>query len=374
MALDDQDLAPVIRLDDDFVRDAKFTEGSADERRRQSERQQRRAEKRRGRKIRRQWRPRRRFDPKDWVIPALTVVAALYILKVGPFQAPSRPSVRSAGATTASTSAPGATTSTTFTLERLTYRPGDCVKWDQRKDGPGTRDTDVVACDQPHLIEITGRTVASDAPAYPPESEWDRLIQSGDCAAQAKAYLGGVVDPYGRFGVGAIRPSLESWNAGDREMWCGLQVHSLAADHDPEVSDLFTGTVQSQPQAMLWPTGSCLGGQEGSRAIDGTVPCTAAHTYEIVGSVNAAARFTSPPPASSPLWNSRLGNDCDKVARARFGGRLPAGVSTSIFPIDPAGWAAGRRTTECAVARFGADDQPVTLTAPLALQQKAVSG
>jgi hypothetical protein len=81
--------------------------------------------------------------------------------------------------------------------------------------------------------------------------------------------------------------------------------------------------VRSRPQAMLWPTGACLGGQEGARAIDGTVPCTASHTYEVVGSVNAAARFASPPPGSSALWNSRLGNDCDKVARARFGGRLP---------------------------------------------------
>ena len=374
MALDDQDLAPIIRLDDDFVRNAKFKEGSAEERHRQSERQQRRAEKQRARKIRRQWRPRRRFNPKDWVIPALTVVAAIYILRVGPFKPAARPSIRSAGSTSATTLAPGGTTTTTYTLERLTYRPGDCVKWDQRPDGPGTRDTDIVPCDQPHLIEITGRTVAPDAPAYPPQSEWDRLIQSGDCAAQAKAYLGGVLDPYGRFGIGAISPSLESWNAGDREIWCGLEVHSQAADHDPEISDLFTGTVRSQPQAMLWPTGSCLGGQEGTRAIEGTVPCTAAHTYEIVGSVNAAARFTSPPPASSPLWNTRLGTDCDKLALARFGGRLPTAVQTSIFPIDPASWAAGRRTTECAVARFDANDQPLTLTAPLALQQKPISG
>jgi hypothetical protein len=374
MALDDQDLAPVIRLDDDFVRSARFKEGSAEERRRQSERQQRRSEKRRARKIRRQWRPGRRINPRHCVLPALTVVAALYILKIGPFEPASKPSIRSTGTATAATVAPMETTSTTYTLERLTYQPGHCVKWDQRKGGPGTRDTDIVPCDQPHLIEITGRTVAPDAPAYPPESEWDRVIQSGDCAAQAKAYVGGVLDPYGRYGIGAIRPSRESWNSGDREIWCGLQVRSQAADHDPEISDLFTGRVQDQPQALLWPTGSCLGGQKGTRAIDGTVPCTAPHTYEIVGSVNAAARFSSPPPASSHLWNTRLGNDCEKVARARFGGRLPAGVQISIFPIDPDSWTAGRRTTECAVGRFDANDQPVTLTSPLALQPKAISG
>ena len=374
MALDDQDRAPVLRLDDDFVKGAKFKEGTADERRRQSERQQRKAARQRARKIRQQWRRPRRFQPKDWIIPALFVVAAMYIIKAGPFRHPARPSLRSAGLVTTTTLAPGETTSTTFTLERLNYRPGDCVKWDQRKDGPGTRDTSIVPCDQLHLIEITGRTVVPDAPAYPPESEWTRLTQSGDCAAQAKAYLGGVLDPYGRFGIGAIHPSLESWNDGDREMWCGLEAHSQAADADPDVSELFTGSVHSQPQALLWPTGSCLGGGDGKTTFDGTVPCTAPHLYEVVGTVNAATRFTTPPPGSSNQWSTRLGADCAKVAAARLG-RLPAGVDTAVFPIDPASWAAGRRTTECAVARFDPKTgNPTSLTAPLALQQKAISG
>jgi hypothetical protein len=374
MPADDQDLAPVIRLDDAFVRGARFTEGSADERRRQSERERRRAEKKRAKRIRRQWRPRRRLEPKDFVVPALAVVAALYVFKLGPFRPAARPSLGRAGSA-AATPAPGETTSSTFTLQRLSYRPGDCVRWDQRKDGPGTRDTDVVPCAQPHLIEITGRAVAPDGPAFPTDSEWNHIVHSGDCAAQAKAYVGGGLDPYGRFGVGAIRPTLLSWNVGDREMWCGLEAQSQAADHDPDVTDAFTGTVHSQPQAMLWPTGSCLGGQAGTGAFDGIVPCSAPHLYEIAGVVNAAPRFTTPPPASSNLWNTRLGNDCDKVARARFGGRLPAGVQTAIFPIDPASWAAGRRTTECAAGRFDPKtNEPTTLTAPLALQQKAVSG
>jgi hypothetical protein len=370
MALDEQDLAPpVLRLDDDFVRGARFKEGSAGQRRRQQERDQRRQEKRRARAIRREWRPKRHLQPKDWLLPSIALVAALYFLKLPPFRPAARPSLPAGSSTaagTVDTAAPGATTSTTYTLERLIYQPGDCVRWDQRKHGPDTRDTQVVPCDEPHLIEITGRATAPDAPSFPPESEWDRIIQSGDCGRQATAYLGGELDPYGRFNVGAIRPSRESWNDGDREMWCGLQATSQAADHDPEVAESFTGTVHSQPQALLWPTGSCLGGQPGTGTFDGTVPCTAPHLYEIAGSVNAAPRFTTPPPASSALWASRLGADCDKVARARFGGRLPSGVQSAVFPIDPASWRAGRRTTECAVARFDpATNDPTTLAAPL---------
>jgi hypothetical protein len=366
MPLDDQDLAPSVPpLDDDFVRGARFKEDSAEQRQRGQERHRKRAEKRRAKAIRRQWRPPRRFRAKDWVIPAITVVAAVYLVKHPPFGHPARPALHAAGATSAGTPAPGATTSTTYGLERLTYGPGDCVIWDQRKGGPDTRDTRVVPCDQPHLIEITGRSAAPDEPSYPTDSEWDRLIGSGDCGRQAAEYVGGELDPYGRFHVGAIRPSLQGWDQGDREMWCGLESVSQAANHDPDVSDPFTGTVHSQPQALLWPTRSCVAGQAATGALDGTVPCTDPHLYEIAGTLDASRLATVPPP-DSPLWDTRLGTNCYNVARAAFGGRLPAGVQSAVFPIDPASWRAGRRTTECAVARFDATTHnPTTLTAPL---------
>ncbi|HVW32467.1 MAG TPA: septum formation family protein, partial [Acidimicrobiia bacterium] len=143
---------------------------------------------------------------------------------------------------------------------------------------------------------------------------------------------------------------------------------------DPDRTGPFTGAVHGQPQALLWPTGSCLGGGDGTTTFAGTVPCTAAHLYEVVGPVDAGARFTTPPPAGSDQWSTRLGQDCAEVAAARLG-RLPAGVDTAVFPIDPASWAAGRRSTECVVARFDPrTGDPVPLTAPLTLPGKAVSG
>ncbi|HVW31161.1 MAG TPA: septum formation family protein, partial [Acidimicrobiia bacterium] len=148
----------------------------------------------------------RRVRVKEWLIPALFGVAGLYGIKAGPFRPSARPSLHSAGRVTSTTRAAGATTGTTFTLERLNYHPGDCVQWDQAQDGPGTRDTSIVPCDAPHLIEIAGRTLVSDQPAYPTEAEWTHLTQTGECAALATAYIGGVLDPYGRFGIGAIHP------------------------------------------------------------------------------------------------------------------------------------------------------------------------
>jgi hypothetical protein len=358
MAVDDQDLAPVIRLDDAFVRNARFKEGTA----RQRGRRQRRDEKRQAKRARRQWRPRRVLQPKDWILPLIVVVVGLYLFKLPPFRPTPRPSVPEAGAV----ATPGETTSTTLELERRTYQPGDCVLWDQSNDGPTSRFTQVVPCDQPHLIEITGRATAEDSPAFPPESEWNRQIATGECARQAREYLGSDLDPYGRFIVSALRPTHQGWNQGDRELWCGFEAASRAADDDPMVLDLFPGSVKSQPQAMLWATGSCLGGQPGTGTFDGTVPCSDPHLYEIAGTVDAGPRFKTPPAPGSSLWASRLGRDCEKVAKARFGRALPAGVGTAVFPIDPASWQTGRRTTECAVARFDpVTHDPTVLATPL---------
>jgi hypothetical protein len=149
-------------------------------------------------------------------------------------------------------------------------------------------------------------------------------------------------------------------------MWCGFEATSRQADDDPAIKELFTGAVKSQPQALLWPVGACLGGQAGTGSFDGVVPCTGPHLYEIAGTVDAGARFKTPPPPESSLWSSRLAGDCDKVARARFGKAIPAGVDTAVFPIDPASWQTGRRTTECAVARFDpVHHEATTLTTPL---------
>jgi hypothetical protein len=304
------------------------------------------------------WQQCRAVRPRDWVLPAVIFVGALVVLK---------PMLWSSGhPSTAAAGAVAGKATTTTVLPRRTYQPGDCVVWDQLTDGPASGFTQTVPCDQPHIIEIIGRTVAPEAAAFPLASEWKQIIASGDCGRQAREYLGGEIDPYGRFVVDALYPTPQSWAQGDREMWCGFEAASQAAGPDPATGESFTGTVKGQPQALLWPTGSCLGGQPGAVPFDGIVPCAAPHVYEIVGTVNAGARFTTLPAADPSLWKNRLGRDCDAVARARFGRALPAGVQTAVFPIDPASWRTGRRTTECAIARFDpATHNPTLQTTPL---------
>src|SRR2546421_4387248 len=208
-------------------------------------------------------------------LPALVVfaggVVAMKAANVGVFADRSRPGVEKGvvGAEAAGAS----TTSTTYELASRGYRQGDCVLWDQSTDAPESRTTRVVPCDQPHLIEMTGRSVMPILKAYPTEEEWTRMIDEGDCGRQAAAYLGGEIDPYGRVVAGALRPTPRRWADGDREMWCGVQAHSFDSHTDPNVLDSFTGAVRSQPQGFVYPAGTCLAGDPATRTTTGRVPC-----------------------------------------------------------------------------------------------------
>jgi hypothetical protein len=352
----DDDVAPEIRLDEAFIRDAPVKEKSAHQRRKEWEKPG--------------LTPRRRrrlggLRARDCLIPALLVAAVWAGLG---FPTPIGPNDAAPASETSlgRVDAPGETTSTTIGLVGRSYSPGQCVTWDQTREWKGLRPTRIVSCDEPHLIEITGRHVLNLVGAYPTEPEWDDIIDNGECGRLAAQYLGGEIDPEGRFATGVIRPVPEGWGRGDREVWCGVQATTTAVDHDSEFSVEFTGAVRSQPQTSLYGAGTCLARDPAAGVITGTVDCAQPHAYEIVGAVDAGARFKTPPPADSGQWASgRLGDDCDRLARSRFGGRLPAGVETSVFPIVEASWRTGKRTTECAAARYDTARNPVTLTTRL---------
>ena len=299
-------------------------------------------------------------------LPALLVmgggVFAMNAANVGVFEDHSR---RRADEGAVAAEADGSPTSTTFELAARLYRQGDCVLWDQSTDAPASRATRVVPCDQPHLIETTGRAVMPVLAAYPSEEEWTRLIDDGDCGRQAAAYLGGEIDPYGRFVAGAIRPTSRSWADGDREMWCGVQARSMDSRIDPDVLESFTGAVRSQPQGFVYPAGTCLAGDPVTRMTSDRVACDEPHLYEVVGDVDAGKAFSSPPAPDSSLWNEKLIPACTTVARAAFGGRIPSGVEVSASSIDPASWRTGARRSECDIAEYDANRDPRIRTVPL---------
>src|SRR3989442_110941 len=85
----------------------------------------------------------------------------------------------------------------------------------------------------------------------------------------------------GVFAAGAITPAGTVWASGDRDMSCGVELQSYDA-HSDHVLDTFTGAVHSQPQAFVFPAGTCLAGDGATYRIDGRVPCAEPHIYEVV--------------------------------------------------------------------------------------------
>ena len=301
-------------------------------------------------------------------LPALVVfaggVAAMRAANVGVFADQSQPARADRGMVETE-AAGGSTPSSTYHLASRWYQPGDCVRWDQSEDAAETRATRVVPCDQPHLMEMTGRAVMPILKTYPSEEEWRRIVDEGDCGKQVAAYLGGEIDPYGRFGAGALEPTFESWLTGDRELWCGVLQRSSEA-YPNEDLETFTGAVKSQPQGFVHPAGTCLAEDAATLTTIGRVPCNEAHIYEIVGDVDAGAAFSSPPAPDSEVWNTKLAPACEALARKAFNGnRIPNGVEVSVSSIDPASWRTGERRAACNIARFDASRHPIVLTAPL---------
>jgi len=254
------------------------------------------------------------------------------------------------------------TTSSTILLLGTEFRPGDCVSWDQTPGNAERRNARFVPCDNPHLIEITGRADLSHLRDYPSAAEWNEIERNRECRQFGERFLEYPLDPDGKFATSGIHPDPPGWGQGSRWVWCGLSVRASA--DDPDTYDPFTGKVKGQDQTLLLGTGACLA-EDSNQKPAGTVPCTAPHVFEVVGAVNAGNRLTAPPPVTSGEWARILGPDCADQARTYFAGAVPPGLKSNVLPFRPESWNAGRRTAECVVYRPDATGRPVTLTAPL---------
>lgn len=243
------------------------------------------------------------------------------------------------GLSSASSASPSSTTSTTLGLQSRSYSPGDCVKWDQEAAAVARR-TDVVPCDEPHLIEISGSTQAQAA-RYPTDADWYRL-QDSLCGQQVTGLLGAPLDPHGRFKMGAIHPLEQAWDQGDRTVWCGA-VRMTGQDDD--VFDLFIGRARGQSQHMPYNVGDCVLTEQLA-----AVPCEGGAPYDswYVGSVDLTGKVDQPPAqADTSGWNALVADGCRRHAEA-----FKAGITSWSFrPIHADSWAVGRRHVECFVDR-----------------------
>lgn len=270
--------------------------------------------------------------------------------------------VVSAAAPSASHDANDTSTSTTLTFASRTYRPGECITWNQQGAGSDEA-TPAVPCGDPHLVEMTSKVVlttfSADA-AFPDEAGWQQ-IDSADCGPPAERYLGYPLDPRGRFFPTSLRPTPLSWNAGDRTIWCGIAALPTAGPAPSELTP-FTGAVRGQDQTLLYSTGTCLAlGSPGS--LGDPVPCDGVHAVEVVGTVSLAGQTTYP--QGEDQWSSAVRPTCSQEAAQYVGGTLPAGVESGWLTFPESSWDAGRRVAQCTVGWYDADGTLTTGSAPL---------
>ncbi|SDJ44246.1 Septum formation [Actinokineospora alba] len=219
---------------------------------------------------------------------------------------------------------------------------GSCLQWTP----PEGADMRRVDCAQAHLFEVTSNVdISGEYPenAPPPDTEKWQAIAVAKCTPGAVTYLGGNLDPFGKFSVNALKPTNEQWDEGDRKVRCGLQ--SAA----PSGALLTTvGSAARQDQSKIHEPGTCLAlvGQE----IGDPVACDQAHAFEIVGNVDLGAAFPADYPAVE-AQTERASDLCAAVTTAYTGGADLAKKGLTPYPdtLRPESWAAGSRKVDCRV-------------------------
>jgi hypothetical protein len=178
------------------------------------------------------------------------------------------------------------------------------------------------------------------------------------CAQPITSYLGYPLDPAGRFQVGDMSPTPESWDQGDRTLWCGIDLGSPT--EMPSV--LFTGAVRGQSQELLYPIGTCLSDLPGGVSTS-PVACTQPHSYEIAGNASLAS-LPQLPQGTVALANA-VQSQCDAIAEQYAGGPLPAGVLWNFLDLAQTSWNAGDRVVQCTIGRVSSTFAPTASTGSL---------
>jgi hypothetical protein len=219
---------------------------------------------------------------------------------------------------------------------------GSCLTW--RPDGADMRPVD---CEQPHLFEVTGDVdiSAENGPSSPaPSDEAWRDIAKQKCTTGAATYLGGKLDPFGRFSVGALKPSAEQWGSGDRKLRCGLQRAGLSG----KVLVPTKGPAAKQDQSDIYDPGTCLALV--GKTVGDPIDCAQAHAYEIVGVVDLAKIHPNEFPAEEQQQAAML-EQCTKIVADYSGGANLAEKKLTLTwdTRKQESWDAGSRQAVCKV-------------------------
>lgn len=265
------------------------------------------------------------------------LVALLAVTQLGRPDSPTRP-----GPLAGSRSAP----STSTTPPPLQSSAGTCLTWTEAD----ASDAERVDCGESHLFEVTGEVDLSrrfgGAARFPSEEQWRSLV-ADRCTEVTMAYLDDRFDPFGRFSVGAIKPSEASWRRGDRELRCGLQTVGRSGALYPSV-----GAAATQDQSDVSEPGTCLGND--GLGIGDPVDCAQPHAVEVVGVVDLSEEFGKAYPEEAEQ-DRVLEEACTRLAAEYAGGPDVVGdKGLTVFweTLRPKSWKAGSRKVGCRLGAF----------------------
>jgi hypothetical protein len=227
--------------------------------------------------------------------------------------------------------------------------PGTCLAW----ANPTGADIHRVECTQLHVFEMSGVVDISadypgDAPS-PPIDKW-QSIKADKCTPSVTAYLGGKLDPFGKFSVDALKPTDAQWRDGDRKLRCGLQRAAPSGSRLP-----MKGSASGQDQSNVYDPGTCLA--LAGNAIGDPVRCVNGHAYEIVGNVDLGDTFDGSSYPDEQKQAAKLINLCDKVSKTYTGGIDLTKRHLTLYwdTLKKESWAAGSRRVDCKVGAVSED-------------------
>lgn len=229
---------------------------------------------------------------------------------------------------------------------------GTCLTWPEDKPETMRR----VSCDEPHRFEVVGKVDIDGQHARnvrpPAQQEWQQ-IATERCAPEATKYLGGILDPFGKYMAGALKPTPEQWTNGDRQLRCGLQRISPSGERLLST----TGTAISQDQSNVDDPGTCFALVDGQ--VGDPVACEKAHAYEVVGEVDLSQEFDTGAYPTEAAQRDTLVDLCRQVAKKYTGDIDLSKENLSLHAdvLKPESWSAGSRKVNCKVGAVDANGQ-----------------
>ncbi|WP_227978925.1 septum formation family protein [Nocardia spumae] len=240
-------------------------------------------------------------------------------------------------------------------------KSGDCLTWTSAK----TLDLAKVNCADKHLFEVTSDIDLSRYPgrefgpgsAFPDSLRFAEL-RDEHCGPAAAAYLGGRLDPRGKFVVGMVNPGEPGWRNGDRTIRCGLQLVSATGSATQQA----VGRVRDSDQSRIFDPGTCIGISQ-NLPTNEPVPCGQPHAYEVMSTVDLGTQFNGGPPANADQ-DKFMQDECGRAAGDYLGGQdALINKTLTIFwdNLDSRSWLVGSHKLNCLVGK-GSQDGFSTIT------------